>query len=259
MPHASTSGVQQHEHPKSARAYFVTGWEKKLKHGEDMMILNRLALVLLIACLAQQVLVIDCEKGQGRKGKRDGKGKDSRSPPEKPPGAPSRRDMVQNTQGAKPTLKGKFSTKDKTQCTWLAGEGEDGTFILGVDCQKGGIGFNCEYIAKPATCAQYAPSAKLYWKQIARALKKQKNICADSTALVKSSVCKKGPKDAHFKLSISTVKPPTVRPETTTYLSSDKKPCTEKIDQKKLAEEYCSGSWVTLCNFFFTMVQSDDC
>ncbi|XP_036373176.1 fibroblast growth factor-binding protein 1-like [Megalops cyprinoides] len=223
-------------------------------HEEDMMILNHFALVLLIACVAQQVLVINCEKGQGRKGKRDGKGKDNGSqgpPPAKPPVAST----GSEGQVGKGALKGKFSTKDKTQCTWQA-SGQD-RFTIAVVCEKGGVGFNCEYTARPAACPQYASGAKTYWKQIARALKKQKNICQDANTLVKAGMCKKAPRDAHFKLSISTPAPP--RPETTTPPPSDNKTCSDKADKQKLAEEYCSSSWVSLCNFFFSMIQNEDC
>ncbi|KAJ8384865.1 hypothetical protein AAFF_G00197750 [Aldrovandia affinis] len=251
MPHATTSGVQEHEHPRSSRANLVIGFPALLEntHAEDMTILNHFALVLLLACVAQHVFIINCEKEQGRRGNRDGKG--GQGPPQQKPPSTS--------AGGKAYLKGKFSTKDKTQCTWLANE-ED-TVTLGIVCQKGGVGFNCEYTARPATCAPYASNVKAYWKQIARALKKQKNICQDTAALIKTGMCKKAPKDAHFKLSISTPPPPTVRPETTTTTlsSSENNSCTDKIDKKKLAEEYCSGSWVSLCNFIFTMVQSEDC
>lgn len=223
--------------------------------GEDMVILNHFALLLLLACIAQHFLVIDCQKGQGRTGRRDGRGRESEGEdrlPEKPLA-----DSNGKTQSGKAFLKGKFSTKDKTQCTWLADE-ED-TVTLGVVCQKGGVGFNCEYSARPATCAPYASNVKQYWKQIARALKKQKNICQDAAALVKAGMCKKAPRDAHFKLRISEAPPPVVQPENTRQSSSDNKSCSDKVDQKKLAEEYCSGSWVTFCNFFFTMVQNEDC
>ncbi|KAJ8336338.1 hypothetical protein SKAU_G00396810 [Synaphobranchus kaupii] len=232
------------------RHWFPCSVGKTHAAGGDMVIRKHFALVLFLACVAQQVLVIDCEKGRGRAGRRDGKGKESGGeyPLQERPAAAG----DGNSQFGKPFLKGKFSTKDKTQCTWLADE-ED-TVTLGVVCSKGGVGFNCEYSARPGTCAPYASNVKVYWKQIARALKKQKNICQDATALVKAGMCKKAPKDAHFKLLVSGPTPPAVQPE-----ESDNKSCSDKIDQKNLAEEYCSGPWVTLCNFFFTMVQSEDC
>ena len=222
-----------------------------------MGILKHFELLLLLACVTQHVLVSESRE----QGRTNDKGRDSRAAGN------------DRAQSGKAFLKGKFSTKDKTQCTWSANEQDPVT--LGVVCSKGGIGFNCEYSARPTTCAPYASNVKAYWKQIARALKKQKNICQDAAALVKAGMCKKAPKDAHFKLMISEPPTPTVvqpeqpeqpeqtqqpeQPEDTRPTSADIKMCTDKTDGKKLAEEYCSGSWVALCNFFFTMVQNEDC
>ncbi|KAJ8281474.1 hypothetical protein GJAV_G00068100 [Gymnothorax javanicus] len=221
-----------------------------LAAGEDMVILKHTAVVLILACIVQQVLVAEGGRGEGRKGRRDGKAEESggeEGPPQSQPAA-----VKDSSVNEKTSLKGKFTTKDKTKCTWLADEGD--TVTLAVVCEKGGVGFNCEYTARPAACAPYALNPKAYWKQIARSLKKQRNICEDATALVRAGMCKKAPKVAHFKLLISTPAPPP--PETPGGSSSENESCSH---QNKLAEEYCSGSWVNLCNFFFTMVQTDDC
>ncbi|XP_048852488.1 fibroblast growth factor-binding protein 1-like [Brienomyrus brachyistius] len=220
-----------------------------------MMIFNNFVLLLLVACIAQQVFVVESEKGQGRKGEGKGKGAGKKeATPEKPPAAPRGSDKGQKTRGGKEAFKGKFSTKDKKQCTWAA-NGED-KFTLGVTCKKGGETFNCEYTATPAKCPQYAPNVKMYWKQIARALKKQKTLCQDVNAIIKTGVCKKAPKDAHFRLNLA---PQATEIAPASVSSKGNKTCTEDVDNEKRAEEYCNGSWSSLCTFFFSMVQNGDC
>nr|XP_023655187.1 fibroblast growth factor-binding protein 1 [Paramormyrops kingsleyae] len=222
-----------------------------------MMIFNNFVLLLLIACIALQVFVVESEKGQGKKGKGEGKGKGAgnrEATPENHPVAPRGSDKGQKTRGGKEAFKGKFSTKDKKQCTWAA-NGED-KFTLGVTCKKGEESFNCEYTATPARCPQYASNVKMYWKQIARALKKQKTLCQDANAIIKTGVCKKAAKDAHFRLNLA---PPQTVTETAIMSSKGNKSCTEDVDNEKRAEEYCNGSWSSLCTFFFSMVQNGDC
>lgn len=150
-------------------------------------------------------------------------------------------------------IKGKMVTRDKSECTWAATGDE--LYVLGVTCKKGGRSFSCEYVSRPSVCPQYASNVKLYWKQMARALRKQKNLCQDSKALVKAGMCRRAAREAHFRLHSAqrkTDSPSSPQPEPGAVKSC-------KDDNKKLAEEHCRRSWTSVCTFFFTMVQDYDC
>lgn len=222
-----------------------------------MTLLTNLTVMLVIACISQQFMVAHCQgsKKRGMKKKENEGPKDGEQP--KPPvQSPDKKSSSPKGN----VFKGKFSAKDKTQCTWVA-TGDD-AFVLGVNCKKGETSFDCKYVAKPATCPGYESNVKAYWKQIARALKKQKKLCLDSTALIKAGMCRKAPNDAHFKLNNTprdvVVPRTTIQTHSPPYVSpSGAKSCT--VDKKRLAEEYCAGSWSSLCTFFFSMVQNDDC
>ncbi|XP_030643550.1 fibroblast growth factor-binding protein 1 [Chanos chanos] len=227
----------------------------KLNDNESMPLIPKLALLLVFACLAQLVSVVECERGAGRKGKREG--------------------GTRSQGGNKGVFKGRFSTKDKA-CIWEA-SGED-TYTLTVKCSQGEIqqGLNCNYTAKPAICPEYEKNVKGFWKQIARALKKQKKLCTDPRALVKAGMCRRAPQDAHFRLSpnnevaVRNARPtrPAVKEEDrmTSYIkpaepvSTSGPECTERPDHRKLAQEKCGEAWASFCTFFFTFVQSGpDC
>lgn len=245
-----------------------------------MMLLRSFALWLFVACITQQFSV-STGKGEGKG--RKGKGSNNK-PEQSPSAAPSRTERDGKPPGGKGGTKGKFSTKDKMQCTWAA-RGEE-TVTLAVTCKNpeavitGGVtDFKCDYTAKPTTCSGFGTNPAGYWKQVARALKKmQRKLCKDERALVRAGMCKRAPQDAHFKLdptssqasgqqpddTVSRQKTPSSTPKTTTTTTTPatrntKGPCTERVDQEKLAEEYCSSSWASLCTFFFSMVQSGDC
>lgn len=219
-----------------------------------MALLTNLTIVLALACISQQLMVANCHKNHGRKGRTEDKGKvrdrgqnDDQQPKLPVPSA------EKNDRRPKSPVKGKFDAKDKSQCTWVA-TGDD-VFVLGVTCRKGSKSFNCEYVATPAVCPQYTSNANLYWKQISRALRKQKKLCQDTTALVRAGMCRKAPKEAHFKLNKNPSRISTPSPLPPAGLKS----C-NKVDNEKLAGEYCNGSWSSFCTFFFTIVQtSDDC
>ncbi|KAK6299061.1 hypothetical protein J4Q44_G00305710 [Coregonus suidteri] len=222
-----------------------------------MALLTNLAVLLVIACISQQFMVAKCQGSKRSEMKKEKEGPKDREQPKPSVPSPEKKDSRPRGKGV---FKGKFSAKDKTQCTWVA-TGDD-AFVLGVNCKKGETSFDCKYVAKPATCPGYESDAKAYWKQIARALKKQKKLCLDSTALIKAGMCRKAPKDAHFKLNNTprdvVVPMTTIQTRSSPSASpSGAKSC--KIDQKRLAEEYCAGSWSSLCNFLFSMVQNDDC
>ncbi|KAJ8385179.1 hypothetical protein AAFF_G00192300 [Aldrovandia affinis] len=217
---------------------FTYRWSKI--QGEDMTILSNIAVVLALACIAHLVLVADCQRGHGKKGRKDGKGSNSGNRerlPKAPPTKPAdRNEKEQKTPTVKGVFKGKFSGKNMT-CTWVA-TGED-SFTLGVNCKKGGNSFDCQYTGRPTACPQYASGVKVYWKQIARSLKKQKALCKDPATLVRTGLCKNAPKVAHFKLNSA----PRKHPQTTTQSppTSGSKSCAGEPKQR--AEEYCSDSW----------------
>ncbi|KAJ8262426.1 hypothetical protein GJAV_G00166340 [Gymnothorax javanicus] len=237
----------------SVSRIFTNRWKAQ---GEDMNILSNIAIVLVLACIAQLVLVADCARGQGRKGKKDGRGTDrgkAGKAPKPPAIQPSaRHEKERKPPSVKGDFKGRFSTKDKSQCTWVAaGEHE---FTLRVNCKKGTDTSHCEYKGRPTVCPEYASSSRFYWKQIARSLKKQKTLCKDSTALVKAGMCRRAPKAAHFKLSNAPNKPQESSPPLSR--SSGGKSCAEL--RKQHVEEYCSTSWTSVCTMLFSMVQGDE-
>lgn len=220
-----------------------------------MTFLTNLALLLFFACVSQQFMTAYCQRGQGRKGKTDGeeKVKGQKGGQAQIHVPSSDKKSSSRTSPSRSVLKGKFSTKDKTHCTWVATG--DHTYLLGISCKKEGKSFDCEYVAKPSVCPQYKSNTKMYWKQITRSLKKQKKLCFETTSLVRAGMCRNAPLDAHFKLNMipsSNTPPASLSP-------AGLRACPDKVDQKKLAEEYCDESWSSFCTFFFSMVQSDDC
>ncbi|XP_058496587.1 fibroblast growth factor-binding protein 1-like [Solea solea] len=186
---------------------------------------------------------------------------------------------------------GKFTLKDKMQCTWTARDARGAVRLL-VKCEnpearvKGGTTeMKCEYTAKPQSCPGFQSDPKSFWKQVARALKRlQGKVCRDERALVKAGMCKRAPRDAHFKLDINsavisaqsgdletTPTPPQTRTTSTTTQSSTRSSkrsstsstsvrpsaCSGGADHRKTAEEYCSSSWASVCSFFFSVLQND--
>uniref|UniRef100_UPI003AADAF9C fibroblast growth factor-binding protein 1-like n=1 Tax=Centroberyx gerrardi TaxID=166262 RepID=UPI003AADAF9C len=246
-----------------------------------MLLLRTLAPWLLFAFLAQQVSLSSGAREKGRKGKAEDRGAEQTGS-----AAPGRAQRG----GKAAATRGKFSTKDKMQCTWAAREDGE-TVNIKVDCENrearitGGVTeLSCEYNAKPQVCPGYVSNPAGFWKQVSRALKKlQMKLCMDDRALLKAGMCKRAPRDAHFKLDIGTavasaqqpgddmmrqLETPRTRATTTTTTTataetSDKpitgSSCTERVDQRKLSEEYCSSSWASVCSFFFAMLQSGDC
>ncbi|XP_070693564.1 fibroblast growth factor-binding protein 1-like [Pempheris klunzingeri] len=207
-----------------------------------MALLTNVTILLVLACISHQLMLSSCHKSHGRRGRGVDRGQHKDRPGVKVGRQPK-------SVSAQP-IKGKMVTKDKAECTWAA-TGED-LFILGVTCKKGDRRFSCEYVARPAACQQYASNVKLYWKQMARALKKQKNLCQDSSALVRAGMCRRASSDAHFRIRNKADPPSALRPAPRAVKSC-------QPDNKKLAEEYCSDSWSSLCTFLFTMVQDYDC
>lgn len=172
--------------------------------------------------------------------------------------------------------RGKFTiVEDSMQCTWVARDVAD-TIRLAVHCQNpearvnGGVtDIECEYSGRPQRCPDYQANHKLFWNQVGRALKRlQGKVCKDESALVKTPVCKRAPRSAHFKLDISTsvvsaqsgqtdydYPPP---PPPSTASTSNGTECAASSSRTK-AEEKCSSRWVSLCAFFFSILEGDDC
>lgn len=188
------------------------------------------------------------------------------------PGSPQRSANKPAANG-----RGKFSTVydgDKMQCAWGAKDEAD-TVRLSVKCEnpearvKGGVtDLKCKYSGRPQRCPGYQSDPKGFWKQVARAFKKlQGKACTDDRALLRASMCKRAPEDAHFKLEIETsvVSAQSGReeapPPTPTLLPSRPTPtnCTGRAEARRKAEETCGGSWVSLCSFVYAMLQRDDC
>lgn len=210
------------------------------------MNLSTVAVLLVLVCISNQINKAECQRQQERAGKRE-----TQQRLQVP--SSDRNDSGPKSDSGKGMFKGRFSAKDKAQCTWVA-TGDD-EFVLGVTCKKGGRSFDCAYVAKPTACPQYASNAKQYWRQIGRSLKKQRKLCYDHKSLVKAGMCRKAPEDAHFKLSQT----PKETTKPTPPPSKDNELCPDQIDKKTFAEEYCSHSWSSLCTFIFTMIQNEDC
>lgn len=170
---------------------------------------------------------------------------------------------------------GKFPSSSM-QCIWSAKDVNDKVKLV-VTCQdpqariQGGVtDLTCEYNAKPQSCPGYLSDPKGFWKQVGRAFTKlQRKVCRDKRALVKAGMCKRAPRDSHFRLDIgssvsssqsggdadvSITQPPVPR-----QTSARPTNCTQRADHRKTAEEYCSSSWASICTFFLSMLQSDDC
>ncbi|XP_016409800.1 fibroblast growth factor-binding protein 1-like [Sinocyclocheilus rhinocerous] len=189
-----------------------------------------IALVLIFACIVQQFVQVNSLRDRGRRAQADRKGK-------------------RRGQRNESDLRGRFSLKDGARCSWRAARGGD-AFVLGVTCKNGPKTFGCEYVAKPTACEQYASNTKAYWKQITRSLKKQRRLCRDSAAMVKAGMCR----SAHFRLKDT-------RPSSRVPLppTAGNNHCPDRIERLKVAEEYCSRAWSSLCAFFFLMLENDEC
>ncbi|XP_044046887.1 fibroblast growth factor-binding protein 1-like isoform X1 [Siniperca chuatsi] len=220
---------------------------------EDMLLLRTFAPWLLLVFLGQQVSLSSGARNKNR-------GADKTVTPA--PGRAQRR-------GNKPAESGKFSIKDKMQCTWRATNFDD-TVTLSVKCENRearSTDLECQYKAKPQSCPGYQSQPKAFWKQVARAFKRlQGKVCTDDRALVRAGVCKRAPREAHFKLDKSsssgdpqTPQPLPPRAAPTAAAPAGPTACTGRADHRKKAEEHCNSSWVSVCSFFFSMLQSDDC
>ncbi|XP_025908194.1 fibroblast growth factor-binding protein 1 [Nothoprocta perdicaria] len=228
-----------------------------------------------VLILVSQMLLGNCERQRERKREKSGVEKHGRSQAE----SNQQNEEGKKSKGGKASPKGKFKTKENAECTWAVADVSAAT--LRVDCKTGESKFWCEFSGDPSTCPQYAANQKSYWKQVSRSLKKQKQICQDPKSILKSKICRKGPQSAHLRLtssSLLTSMDPVKEiathhtkegdKQTSTSAVTKKQPekkledCVEDIDyidQRKVAEEYCPESLLSLCNFFITMVQDKKC
>ncbi|KAG7240928.1 hypothetical protein INR49_026184 [Caranx melampygus] len=211
-----------------------------------MAFFTNITILLVLACICHQQMLGSCSRGNGRRGRGVDRGQNKEK-------SGLKAGRQSKTASAQP-VKGKLVTKDKSECTWAA-TGDD-VLILGVTCKKNDKSFSCEYVAKPSLCPQYGSDVKLYWKQITRALQKQRSLCQDRSALIRAGMCRRAARDAHFRFH-NAQKKKMARPNTPPPPPKTVKSC--QPANKRLAEEYCNESWSSFCTFFFTMVQDYDC
>ncbi|XP_009097832.3 fibroblast growth factor-binding protein 1 [Serinus canaria] len=231
--------------------------------------------LLCVLMLVSQMLLANCERQKERKKGRQGIEHGGKKQKESNQG----NEKGQRSKGGKSSPKGKFETKENAECTWSVMDTKAVT--VHVQCKHGDREFWCEFSGDPSGCAQYAANQKSYWKQVSRSLKKQKQICQDPKSVLKSKLCRKGPRSAHLRLTHSSlptavgpakentmhhtkeaVQTPADASVTKKRLEHSPQDCVEDvdyIDQKKVAEEYCPEGLLSFCNFFITMVQDKRC
>ncbi|NWI53381.1 FGFP1 protein, partial [Calyptomena viridis] len=230
---------------------------------------------LCVLMLVSQMLLANCERHKERKKGRQGINGGGKTQIESDQGNKKR----QKSKGGKSSPGGKFETKGNAECTWAVTDMDTAT--VHVECKHGDSKFWCEFSGDPSSCSQYAANQKSYWKQISRSLKKQKQICQEPQTVLKSKVCRKGPRSAHLRLTQSSLLPavgpakgnmmhhaqevvqiPAATSVSEKNLEHSPQDCVEDIDyidQKKVAEEYCPENLISFCNFFITMVQDKRC
>ena len=237
---------------------------------------------VLLACLAQQVCASHAAREKGRE--RELLAGERETEPVRVRGSAGRADR--GMRSTEP--KGKFSTKNSIQCTWASKKERD-VVKLKIRCEnseetraRDGVSSMkvCEYVGRPARCPAYVSNPAGFWKQVSRTLKKmEEQLCEDTRAPVRASMCKRAPKEAHFKLgpgappradhlttttrasrSSTTSTPSTHKHarETVASTAASGQACTP-VNKTKLGEEYCSGSWSSVCSFFFSMLDSTEC
>ncbi|XP_063315954.1 fibroblast growth factor-binding protein 1 [Pelobates fuscus] len=228
------------------------------------MKLTRIAFLSVAALLLIQILLVEGNKERDGKKERDG-GKKQRGG--KPDGTGAEK-KGSKSQGGKASLQGKFVSKEKADCVWSVTGTE--VVLLNVQCTKEDRLLSCAFGGNPLSCPKYRENQKNYWKQITRALRKQKNICEDPKAVLKSKECKKGPPEAHLSYIISTLQAAEEKGNTRedpnpaghSNGTEATKECADDVDlaeKRRVAEEYCGSSWSSLCNFFISMLQSKSC
>nr|XP_004656130.2 fibroblast growth factor-binding protein 1 [Jaculus jaculus] len=190
----------------------------------------------------------------------------------------------QRSKTSKSMTNGKFVTKDLTTCKWAVIKQELG-ITLKVECTNQEHQFSCVFAGDPSECLKHNQD-RVYWKQIARMLRKQKNICGSSKSVLKTRVCKKQFPESNLKLatpnslgnmkpemeeaeltsqtqeSSSEVKESTSSPAVTQPVAIKDPECVDDPDvanQRKTALEFCGESWSSFCSFLLNMLQATSC
>lgn len=199
----------------------------------------------------------------------------------------------QRSRAPKSMTNGKFVTKDHATCRWAVTEEKLGV-NLNVQCTQADREFSCVFSGDPTGCLQHDKD-QIYWKQIARTLRKQKDICGNSKSVLKTRVCRKKFPESNLKLvnpgahgnmkprkekaevssrehnkvqEASTMEPNKVKEDTTPHpavtqtVSIKDLECLEDPDvlnQRKVALEFCGESWSSFCRFFLNMLQATSC
>eukprot|EP00061_Rhincodon_typus_P012896 g38932.t1 len=206
---------------------------------------------LLLLLFITECLLAEASEGQQQRRKRKGKSQqqqlgESQDGGNKAPSLGTDGKKQRRGRGSVPK-QGRFVSREQAQCKWALRGQEDSDINLRVDCKKELSDYWCEFTGKPSACAKYSQDAKTYWKQITRALKKQKGICSQPSAMLKSSLCR-STKAAHLKMTGSSLlTPATAGEEQAKILSPAPVTDPDSPDADKIAAEYCNDRWSSVC------------